>query len=307
MGTKSISTLEDKKVPVMVHISELRKLLMVCTFSLIAFSTIAYFFFDQILVVFQKPLGKTLYYTSPTAGFTFAIKLCITVGLIVSVPIVVNRAFSFVKPAVRRKFHRSFAWYSLWSVILAITGVVFAYFISLPGALDFLTSFKEGQIEALITVDSYYTFFTAYLLGYAILFQTPIIMLGINKVRPLDPGATMRYQRHVILGSFLVAAVLTPTPDPWNQTLMAIPMILLYQVGIVLVWATNRKRKNNEKPMQTKAVINLPDNLLAEVPKNQAPTSAPMPARKVSDVIEEKTYFAPSVPITRTKHFDIIS
>lgn len=299
MGAGSSNSLEDIKVPVMVHIAELRKLLMICVFSLVIFSTIAYLFFDQLLHVFQKPLGKTLYYTSPTSGFTFVIKLCLTVGLIVSVPLVVNRAFSFVKPAVQQKFHRSFAWYSVWSVILAILGVVFAYFISLPGALQFLTSFKAGQLEALITVDSYFTFFSAYLLGYAILFQTPIIMLGINKIRPLDPGSTMRYQRHVILGSFVVAAVLTPTPDPWNQTLMAIPMILLYQVGIVLVWAANRKRKAHKKPVNAEKIFDLP--VMVEATK-------PIPkARKLSDIIEAKPSVSASVGMSQTKHFDIIS
>lgn len=243
MGVNIGTKIDDNKVPVMVHVAELRKVLMVCTFSLIGFSAIAYLFFDQILAIFQAPLGKTLYYTSPTAGFTFVIKLCITVGLIFSIPILVNRIFSFVKPAVHQKMHRSFAWYSMWSVVLALIGVTFAYYISLPGALAFLTSFKSGKIEALITVDSYFTFFSAYLIGYALLFQTPIIMLSINKIKPLGPNTTMRYQRHVIAGSFIVAAILTPTPDPWNQTLMAIPIILLYQAGIVLVWWANRKRR----------------------------------------------------------------
>lgn len=246
----------DRKVPVLVHIAELRKLLVVCVTSLIIASSVAYLFFNQLFDIFQKPLGKTLYYTSPTAGFTFALKLCLTVGLIVSVPITVNRVFSFVKPAVGKHLHRSFAWYSFFSVLLAIAGVVFAYFISLPGALEFLTSFKAGKIEALITVDSYFTFFSAYLIGYAILFQTPIIMLAINKITPLGPKSTMRYQRHVIAGSFIVAAILTPTPDPWNQTLMAIPIILLYQAGIVLVWLANRKTKTQVK-MEAPAV-NMP-------------------------------------------------
>lgn len=301
MGDNGRTIFEDHKVPVMAHVAELRKVLMVCTFSLIAFSTIAYFFFDQILAVFQKPLGKTLYYTSPTAGFTFAIKLCITVGLIVSVPVVVNRVFSFVKPAVKKHLHRSFAWYSIWSVILAITGVVFAYYISLPGALDFLTSFKAGQIEALITVDSYFTFFTAYLLGYAVLFQTPIIMLGINKVRPLDPGATMRYQRHVILGSFAVAAILTPTPDPWNQTLMAIPMILLYQVGILLVWITNRKLPKRSTSKNIAQDTQLIANLTSVTPRTDI-HKTPVLASTIQEVSKaEKTGFIP-----RSKYFDII-
>lgn len=310
MGVTNSTNSEDRKVPVMVHVSELRKVLMVCTFSLIAFSTVAYFFFDQILAIFQKPLGKTLYYTSPTAGFTFAIKLCITVGLIFSVPVLVNRIFSFIKPAVHTRLHRSFAWYSMWSVVLAITGVVFAYFISLPGALDFLTSFKQGKIEALITVDSYFTFFTAYLLGYAVLFQTPIIMLGINRVKPLEPGSTMRYQRHVILGSFAVAAILTPTPDPWNQTLMAIPMILLYQVGIVLVWIANRKlRAHHAQNTHQPLVANLGSVSGIESPPIKTTESLPQPllANAVQDTTPRPSVRLRQDFIPTTKYFDIIA
>jgi len=255
----------DTKAPVSHHISELRKMLAVCLIALLATSTLAYAFFDQLMAIFQKPLNQTLYYTSPAGGFSFAVRLCLIAGIVVSIPILVNRIFHFVKPAVPVNFHRSFAWYSLFSVILAIVGVTFGYFVSLPGALYFLTNFKSDQIQALITVDSYFTFFSTYLVGYALLFQTPIIMLFINRIKPLEPGSTMKYQKHVIGGSFIVAAILTPTPDPWNQTLMALPIILLYQVGIVLVWWVNRNTnfdlyKTAEEPLTAK----IPAGLVSE-------------------------------------------
>lgn len=225
---------------------------MICVASLLVFSTIAYIFFKQILAVFQAPLHEKLFYTSPVGGFSFVIKLCITVGLIFTIPVIVNRLFAFVKPVIPKGIQRSFAWYSAVSVLLAIIGVVFAYFVSLPGALKFLTNFNKEQIQALITVDSYFTFVSTYLVGYALLFQTPIIMLFINRVKPIEPGSTGKYQRFVVGGSFVLAAVLTPTPDPWNQLLMALPMIILFQFGVVAVRMINRQEKATSLTLKEK-------------------------------------------------------
>lgn len=263
---RSGSKKRDRKMAVAHHVNELRRAFVFCVASVLFFSVIGYVFFDTLLKLFQKPLNQPLYYTSPTGGFTFVIKLCLVVGVISSVPLIVNRLFGFVKPAVPTRWHRSFAWYSLFSIILAFTGVVFGYLVSLPAALHFLIGFDNEQIKPLISADSYFTFFSTYLIGYAILFQTPILMLFINRVRPLKPGDTMRYQRHVIGGSFVVAAFLTPTPDPWNQTLMAVPVILLYQFGIILVWWVNKQTMPEWEYLER-------DSIKAKVPRHlQQPT-----------------------------------
>ncbi len=302
-GTITQFSQGDIKVPVSHHISELRKMLAVCVIALLVTSTLAYAFFDQLMALFQKPLNQTLYYTSPAGGFSFAIKLCLIAGVVVSIPILVNRIFHFVKPAVPVHFHRSFAWYSLFSVILAIVGVTFGYLVSLPGALYFLTNFKSDQIQALITVDSYFTFFSTYLVGYALLFQTPIIMLFINRIKPLEPGSTMKYQKHVIGGSFIVAAILTPTPDPWNQTLMALPIILLYQVGIFLVWWVNRNTnfdlyKTAEGPLTAK----IPAGLLSETRQERKSQT------KQSVVSQQnKSFDRPTRSSHQVRAFDIVA
>src|SRR5690606_28664353 len=100
--------------------------------------------------------------------------------------------------------------YSVLSFFMAIIGVVFAYFVSLPAALHFLMGFSNETISSLVGVNEYYNFALAYLLGYALLFQLPIIISFINRIKPLNPGGMMKAQRWVILGSFIVAAILTP-------------------------------------------------------------------------------------------------
>lgn len=239
-------TLQHQLKPVSDHIHELRSAFFVVIAVMVASSIAAYGFSAQLVRLIQRPLNQTLFYTSPISGFSFVMKLCLTVGAIVTIPVAVNRLISFAKPALPRKLQQNLGWYSIASIFLAGIGVTFAYFVSLPAALQFLTTFNAGaDIKALITVDSYFSFVTTYLTGYALLFQMPLLMLFINRVKPLTPQKLLGSMRMVILVSFIVSAVLTPTPDPWNLILMAIPCILLYGLGVVLVLARNTKTKSS--------------------------------------------------------------
>jgi hypothetical protein len=97
-------------------------------------------------------------------------------------------------------------------------------------------------IKALITADEYFSFALAYIVGFALLFQLPLIILFINRIKPLRPSGMMKAQRYVILFSFIAAAILTPTPDPMNQFIMAVPLVILYQISIVIIWLSKRKQ-----------------------------------------------------------------
>ena len=132
--------------------------------------------------------------------------------------------------------------YTVASLVLAIVGIVFAYIVSLPAALYFLTSFDLYHINPMLTIDSYFSFVMTYLLAGAILFQLPLVMLIIDSASPLTPKKLMSYQRQMIVGSFIVAAIVSPTPDALNQTLLASPIVVMYQLGIIMIWLKNRKK-----------------------------------------------------------------
>jgi sec-independent protein translocase protein TatC len=173
---------------------------------------------------------------------------------------------------------------------LAFAGVLFAYFVSLPAALHFLAKFGGAGVQSLITVDEYFNFALAYLAGFALLFQLPLLILFVNRIKPLTPGKMMGAQRFVILISFIVAAILTPTPDPFNQLLMAAPAIVLYQIGIIMVMIVNRGSKPvvsqklpnkieyniNEKIILTKQAVTQPQHLT----RTQPPSPVPAPVRR---------------------------
>jgi sec-independent protein translocase protein TatC len=185
-----------------------------------------------------------LYYTSPTGGFAFLYKICITAGIVFALPAILYNCFKFLEPVLEKHQRKGTLKYIFWSFLLAYIGIAFAYYISLPSALKFLTGFgeKTGNVESLINVNEYFSFALAYVGGFAALFQLPIIILFINRIKPLKPMQMMKAQRYIIVGSFIVAAILTPTPDPFNQMMMAAPMVILYQFSIAMIWCTNRKR-----------------------------------------------------------------
>lgn len=244
--------------PFIEHVHELQKRL---TWSLLAVAIgggIAYYFNEPLLAMIQKPLGQTLYYTTPTGGFSFLFKVCLAAGFVMALPVIIYHVFGFLGPLLHRSRRVAIVAFTMWSFNLAYAGVLFAYFISLPAALHFLANFGSNGVQSLITVDEYFNFALAYLAGFALLFQVPLVILFINKIHRLKPGGMMGAQRFVILFSFIFAAMLTPTPDPFNQLLMAAPAVLLYQVAIILILIINRKKRSPRASRKQAMMVSRP-------------------------------------------------
>ena len=232
------------------HIRELRSRLMWTLLFVALGAGLGYALHNSLLTVLQQPLHETLYYTNPTGAFSFIIKICTVFGVIVALPMALYQGFSFFEPLITTRTRRMLVWYVFVSVFLAAAGIAFAYFISLPAALHFLVNFgNEGSIESLITANEYFNFVLAYIAGFAALFQLPLIITFINKVTPLTPRKLLSGTRYVILGSFIVAAVITPTPDPFNQLLMAGPIILLYFASACVIAFINRGSRRRVVPV----------------------------------------------------------
>ncbi len=267
------------------HIHELRgRLLWIALFAA-GFGGLAYGIHEKILDLIQRPLGQTLYFTSPTGGFSFIFKLCFVTGLVLSMPVIFYHVFGFLGPLLARNRKRTIIIYTFWSSLLAAFGLVFAYFISLPAALHFLTSIGGNNIESLIGANEYFNFALAYLAGFAALFQLPLVVSFINRIKPLKPSGMMKAQKYVILGSLMSAAVLTPTPDPFNMLIMAVPMVFLYQFSIGLVWLINRKRPPEATKTPTAAVTPVGSYALASaMPEEPKTPREQLPSQVVRDI-----------------------
>jgi len=227
--------------PFSSHIHELRKRLIYCVLTLLVGTLAGFALHQRIFDILRRPLKQQLYYTSPIGGFNAIIKISIMFGLIICVPVLIYQIHKFLMPAFRSQHSKKQPKYIFSSTVLAAIGVTFAYFVSLPASLHFLTNLNTPGMQPFMVVNDYLNFVFMYLAGFALLFQIPLIMLFINRIKPQKPRKLMSYQRYVILLSFILAAILTPTPDPLNQTLMAVPIILLYQFSVMLVWLKNRK------------------------------------------------------------------
>lgn len=244
----------------MDHVRELQGRIFTVAIVFIIFAAAAYPFFDKIANFLLAPLGKDneLVYLTPGGAFAFIIQVCMYVGFVAALPVLIYHIYRFVMPVIKQTTLRKALAYTVASFVLALVGMLFAYYVSLPAALYFLTGFDLYHISPMLTIDSYFSFIMTYMLVGAILFQIPLVMLIINGATPLQPKNLMKHQGKIILGSFIVAALVSPTPDAMNQTLLASPMVVMYQLGIMSVWSVNRhsisqrrrSAKSHNKSMQ---------------------------------------------------------
>ena len=239
------------------HLREVRIRLFWIVSCIVIVTSIGYTIQNHIIAFLMHPLGsQKLVYLTPIGGFNFIFKVALYFGIVVSIPVIIYQLYRFLEPLMGRQYKKSVLFYLFASVALAAIGVSFAYFVTLPASLRFLTDFNIERVSAMLTVDSYLSFVVTYVLGFAALFQIPLLLLIINSITPLPPKKLMGFQRYVILAAFVLAAVISPTPDITNQTILAIPIVIMYQLGVFAVWLQSRtksKKQRSVKPAQTVA------------------------------------------------------
>lgn len=159
-------------------------------------------------------------------------------GFLVSLPIFIYQAIKFVEPvSTKTKLGgKKIFLYLLISLFLATTGILVSYYIVFPASLSFLNRFGSNQLESLISTKDYFSFVSKYLLGFAVLFQLPLVIYLASLFTPITPKLLWLKFKYVFALSFLIAAILTPTPDLVNQTIMATPIIALYLLTILILY-----------------------------------------------------------------------
>lgn len=225
------------------HLQELKSRFFVWLAFFVGGSIVGYFLYPPLLSWLIAPLGKPLYYTSPTGGFETVFSVSVFFGFVISIPVLLYQTVKFLEPTILGKSVRSYIWILLFSLFLATSGIVLSYYVILPSALGFLGKFGGETLSALISTQDYFSFVTKYLLGFAVLFQLPLAMLLVNKFKKLSIRKLLANFKYVFLFSFIISAILTPTPDFINQTIMALPIIVLYLISVFIIWLTSLKAK----------------------------------------------------------------
>jgi len=175
-------------------------------------------------------------------GINFLFRLCLYAGIALSIPVIVYQFLRYLEPLFTKDSRRLIMWGSMTSGVLALAGMAFGYFIGLPAALHFLLhQFVTDQIEPLLTIQAYMSFVTMYMLVSALLFQVPLFLIFTNRIKPLQPKKllSLRYERWVIVGAFVLGALMNPDPNLLHQVVIVGPLIIMYQIGVGIVWLTN--------------------------------------------------------------------
>jgi sec-independent protein translocase protein TatC len=287
------------------HLAELRKRLVIIALVFIVAAIVAYQFHAQIISVLQVPLNETLYFSAPGGGFNFVLKVCMLVAFMVASPVIILQIVRFIEPVLPPNGRLALVRYMGASVLLLIVGVTFAYFVTLPAALHFLANFGGENVQSLISANEYMNFVMAYLVGFGLLFQIPVIILFINRIKPIPPRTLLKASRPVIIGAFIMAAILTPTADPANQGLMAGPIIGMYglSTAMVMVSSGRHKRSASKQMRRSKQVQFTRPNEAPLVSATPSFTSLPenpfVPPRPAENTEPVSTLNTPQQPVLR--------
>lgn len=250
---KSASKIKDQEMPFLDHLEELRWRLIKSIVTIVVVSIAAYAFSEIILNVLTRPyneaiayLGKPktqkLIFLTPTGGFMIRIKLSVFMGFLVALPVIFYQFWQFIMPGLLQKEKKYFPLIVFFSTICFLSGALFCYFVVLRFGLRFLLGFETADMIATIAVNEYLQFITMLIFVFGLVFEMPVLSFFLTKMGLVTPPFLRHYRRHGIVIMVIVSAVITP-PDIFTQILLAGPLIVLYELSILVSQATLGKAK----------------------------------------------------------------
>jgi sec-independent protein translocase protein TatC len=227
----------------MSHLREMRDRVFKTAIAVGIGTAIAFVFCPQILEALILPAGNiSLQAIEPTENLAIFFKVSLTAGIILSMPVLVYQMIAFIAPALTGR-EKSVIYRVLPAVaIMFLGGVAFAYFVALPPALGFLGNFMSDVATTEFRISSYINIVTRLLLAVGLIFETPIIIMLLSRMGLVSPEWLGKRRRLWIVLSFVIAAIITPTFDPINQSIIAIPLIVLLELSILLSRFVYKKR-----------------------------------------------------------------
>jgi sec-independent protein translocase protein TatC len=247
--------LDESKAPLLDHLIELRKRLLWALAALMVAFAICLYFARPIFAVLVQPLlaagqGKIIY-TDIFEAFFVEIKVAFFSATMVAFPVFATQLWKFVAPGLYAKEKKAFLPFLLMTPILFGGGAAMAYYVAMPVALTFLLGFSGdvGGItqEALPGVGNYLNFVTKFIFGFGIAFLLPVLLMLLEAAGIVTRAQLSSGRRYAIVGAFAIAAVLTP-PDIVSQLLLAVPLCLLYELALIAIWFTEKRRKKIVEP-----------------------------------------------------------
>jgi len=248
-----MNEIDESRAPLLDHLLELRRRLLKAVAAVAVAFAVCLYFARPIFAFLVQPLlragqGK-LIYTQIFEAFFVEIKVAFFAAMMVSFPVIANQIWQFVAPGLYRNEKRALLPFIFATPLLFIAGASLAYYVAIPVALHFLLGFQGNlggvQQEALPGVGNYLSFVMQFLFGFGLSFLLPVLLMLLERAGVVTRKQLVGARRYAIVGAFAIAAVLTP-PDVGSQLLLAVPLVILYELALIGIWFTEKRRKNTD-------------------------------------------------------------
>lgn len=248
-----LDDLDETQAPLLDHLAELRTRLLRCVMALAVAFGVCLYFAQDIFGFLVRPLTEAfpagegrLIYTKLYEAFFVEIKIALFAAFFISFPIIANQLWAFVAPGLYAREKRAFLPFLVATPVLFISGASLAYFLVMPTAFRWFLGFEGTRgglkLEALPGTGDYLDLVMQFILAFGISFLLPVLLMLLNRAGLVSRTQLVRARRYVVVGIFIVAAVITP-PDVISQLLLAIPLLMLFEGTLVLMWFSERKAR----------------------------------------------------------------
>jgi sec-independent protein translocase protein TatC len=255
----------DYKMPLTEHLADLRKRITVSLVALMAGFFLCFNYSEDLFralifpmkfeigfimkspfvsLVPSKIRNSSLIFTAPGEAFWMHLKVAFVAGLFLALPVIFHQLWKFISPGLRPKEKKYVVPFVTSATVLFLFGAGFCMLFVLPFAMSFLLTYKTESMTPMLSVGSYVDFCLKFILSFGAVFELPIAIIFLTRIGIVTPKTLAKNRKYAILVAFIVAAILTPTPDVFSQTLMAIPIIVLYEAGILLARILNMKKRD---------------------------------------------------------------
>lgn len=242
-------------MPFLEHLGELRKRILWSAVAIIVGLAIALNFTDRLMKFVRRPFdvaapGQKLVFLAPTEAFWVYMKVALIAGMVLAMPVVLYQIWAFVAPGLHMHEKRYAVPFVLIGSVFFLLGAAFAQLVVIPFAMHFLVTFPGPDLAPMISINSYVDFVLKFTLAFGAVFELPVIITLASRMGFVTPKMLAKNRKYAILINFILAAVLTPTPDIFNQTLMAGPLCVLYELGIISARIFGKRQQPVEKPAE---------------------------------------------------------
>ena len=230
------------------HLEELRQRLMKCLVALVVATGICWGWHEELFHFMTSPLrvydpDVKFIYTAPSEALMLYMKMSFFAGIFLAAPYVLYQIWAFIAPGLYAHEKKWAFPFIFMGTSFFVGGAAFGHFILFPMTFKFLGEFGGGDMQFLPKIDEYYSFYSWFLLGLGVVFQLPVVVFVLSRIGLVTPMFLLKQFKYAVLAAFVVAAIITPTPDVVTQSFLALPMLGLYLLGVAVSFVFARPRK----------------------------------------------------------------